>query len=409
MGKATRKVHRLRFGGVLLVLLSGLLIGVSDAVTGPEASVQTRIKKAQRDLFVSSRNTNSVKRYNGETGAYLGDFVQPRAGGLSATQEVAFGPDGHLYVSGRGNAAILKFDGQTGAFIEAFTAGYTLDNPTKMTFGPDSLLYVSQWGQEQSTVARFDALTGVFVDEITPDLNQPMGHAWDADTTLYVVSFGSRDVRRYDRQGALINVLVSSASLQGPVNLWFDDGGDLLVVDWQTGSVKRFDGQTGVFKENFITGLTNAEGVTVGPDGALYLCDWQQNRVNRYDAQTGVFQDIFASGGGLLQPNSIVFSPDVSVANEDAPALPQRVTLATNYPNPFTPATTIRYSLPRPAFVTLRVFDLTGRAVATLVNAHQATGRHEAVFDATGLPSGVYLYRLQTGEAMLEKTMTLVR
>ena len=406
MGKATRKDHRLRLGGVSLLMLCLLLIGVSGEATLPDASEPTI--RAQRDLFVSSRNTNSVKRYDGETGAYLGDFVASGAGGLRATQEVAFGLDGHLYVSGRGNTAILKFDGQTGAFIEPFTSGYTLDNPTKMTFGPDSLLYVSQWGQEQSTVARFDAVTGVFVDEITPDLNQPMGHAWDADTTLYVVSFGSRDVRRYDRQGTLIDVLVSSSFLQGPVNLWFD-GDDLLVVDWQTGSVKRFDGQTGAFKENFITGLTNAEGVTVGPDGALYLCDWQQNRVNRYDAQTGAFQKVFASGGGLLQPNSIVFSPDTPVANEDAPALPQHVTLATNYPNPFTPATTIRYSLPRPAFVTLRVLDLTGRTVATLVNTPQAAGRHEAVFDATGLPSGVYLYRLQAGEAMLEKTMMLIR
>ena len=60
------------------------------------------------ELFVSSRNTASVKYYDGTTGAYKGEFVPPNSGGLSSTQEVAFGLDGHLYVSGRGNTAIKK-------------------------------------------------------------------------------------------------------------------------------------------------------------------------------------------------------------------------------------------------------------------------------------------------------------
>ena len=68
------------------------------------------------DLLVSSRGTNSVKRYDGRDGAFVDDFIAPGAGGLAITQEVLLGPDGQLYVSGRGTSAILKFDRRTGGF-----------------------------------------------------------------------------------------------------------------------------------------------------------------------------------------------------------------------------------------------------------------------------------------------------
>lgn len=261
------------------------------------------------DLFVSSRGTNSVKRYDGITGEYLGDFVAPNSGGLSTTQEVVIGPDGRFYVSGRGTANILVFDPQSGESLGAFTEGYQLDNSTKMRFGPDGNLYVSQWGTSQSTIARFDGTTGAFMDEFIPEnLNQPMDHAWDADGNYYVASFGSRDVRRYTADGTFIDVFIGSG-LQGPVNLWFDEHGDLLVADWTTGMIRRYDGQTGAFKSNFITGMSRTEGVTLGPDGALYVGDWQANVINRYDASTGAFLGVFAQGGSLANPNSLIFAP----------------------------------------------------------------------------------------------------
>ena len=98
--------------------------------------------------------------------------------------------DGNLYVSGRGNPAIKKYDGSTGEFIESFTSGYSLGNPTKMTFGPDGMLYVSQWGTAKSKIARFNSTTGEFVDEFTSiDLNQGCGHAWDANNSSSGIYF----------------------------------------------------------------------------------------------------------------------------------------------------------------------------------------------------------------------------
>ncbi len=89
--------------------------------------------------------------------------------------------------------------------------------------------------------------------------------------------------------------------------------------------------------------------------------------------------------------------------------VPAAFSLEQNYPNPFNPSTTIRYGLPRRSHVTLTVFNTLGQQVATLVQGEQEGGFHEAVFDASGLSSGVYLYRLQPGSTMLTHKMLFIR
>ncbi|NND73086.1 MAG: T9SS type A sorting domain-containing protein [Rhodothermales bacterium] len=87
----------------------------------------------------------------------------------------------------------------------------------------------------------------------------------------------------------------------------------------------------------------------------------------------------------------------------------QTVSLHTNYPNPFSSLTTIAYELPGPADVTLAVYDLLGREVRQLASGNVPTGRHEILFDGTGLTSGVYFVRLQAGDSAVTKRMVLVR
>jgi hypothetical protein len=97
----------------------------------------------------------------------------------------------------------------------------------------------------------------------------------------------------------------------------------------------------------------------------------------------------------------------------DGPAA-RVVALAQNTPNPFNPATTIRYALPRDVDVNLRIFDLRGRLVRTLVDGVQPAGEHTVLWDgrtAAGATaaSGVYLYRLRAGDEVRQRRMTLVR
>jgi alpha-tubulin suppressor-like RCC1 family protein len=81
--------------------------------------------------------------------------------------------------------------------------------------------------------------------------------------------------------------------------------------------------------------------------------------------------------------------------------------LEQNYPNPFNPTTTISYTLPASGFVVLTVYDILGRKITSLIESVQAAGEHQINFDASSLPSGVYVYRLQAGEHVSARKMIL--
>jgi hypothetical protein len=111
--------------------------------------------------------------------------------------------------------------------------------------------------------------------------------------------------------------------------------------------------------------------------------------------------------GGSFDALGFVSEP-TSTATENEP-IPQSFTLHQNYPNPFNPATTITYTLNRSERVSLRIFDVQGRLIQTLVDGTQPAGPHVLSFDAGHLPSGTYYYRLQTSDGMRTRPMTLLR
>lgn len=90
--------------------------------------------------------------------------------------------------------------------------------------------------------------------------------------------------------------------------------------------------------------------------------------------------------------------------------IPSGFALYQNYPNPFNPSTSIQYSLEKSNYTTLKVYDVLGREVATLVNGYQIGGVRETVrFDASGLASGVYFYRLKSGEFSAVKKLMILK
>ncbi len=80
-----------------------------------------------------------------------------------------------------------------------------------------------------------------------------------------------------------------------------------------------------------------------------------------------------------------------------------------NYPNPFNPTTTIAYQLPKKSHVLLRVYNTLGKEVATLVNGDKEVGYYKVSFDASNLPSGIYIYRFQAGKSQLIRKMILLK
>ncbi|OAN64105.1 hypothetical protein A8B79_14010 [Balneola sp. EhC07] len=105
----------------------------------------------------------------------------------------------------------------------------------------------------------------------------------------------------------------------------------------------------------------------------------------------------------------VINTTGIATNTEDEVGLPDKFSLSQNYPNPFNPSTTINYDLPKASVVKLTVFDILGRKVATLANERKEAGYHQVVFDARALASGVYLYRLEAGNNIFIKKLTLIK
>ena len=115
------------------------------------------------------------------------------------------------------------------------------------------------------------------------------------------------------------------------------------------------------------------------------------------------------ANGDFSAYSSVASFVPASPTSAEETTIPSEFALYQNYPNPFNPATTIRFSVPRESFVTLKVYDNTGTLVTTLVNESKPAGEHSVSFNAAGLASGIYFYRLETEGTAIAKKMILLK
>lgn len=146
--------------------------------------------------------------------------------------------------------------------------------------------------------------------------------------------------------------------------------------------------------------------------------DWQAMSLSIFALKSTNVLSIAISGGRLFtlaengETTSFRYqSSSQSTGTEDGDGLevPTEFALDQNYPNPFNPTTSIQFNLVATQNVNLSVYDVLGRRVATLVNGPMAAGRHNVTFEATGLPSGMYLYRLSTPNGSISQKMILMK
>ena len=148
--------------------------------------------------------------------------------------------------------------------------------------------------------------------------------------------------------------------------------------------------------------IDNADTVTLSQEttinGTLSLVAGLFNNTIPFTLGSG--GKVSITGGKLLVPTAV---------NSVTSNIPKQFSLEQNYPNPFNPSTEIKYGLPKAAFVTLRVYNVLGQEVATLVNEHQNAGHYDISFNMDRFASGVYFYMLRAGNFVATKKMMLIK
>jgi Carbohydrate esterase 2 N-terminal/Secretion system C-terminal sorting domain/GDSL-like Lipase/Acylhydrolase family len=167
--------------------------------------------------------------------------------------------------------------------------------------------------------------------------------------------------------------------ITGSLNQWLINGVNIIAAEIHSGNGKK----AGVAFDLY---LADASGNIYSPAGS----EWSY-----YDLGT--------------MPGDQAVAKPTDVAQGTESMLPKKMILHANYPNPFNPTTTIRYELPAKEDVSMKIFDLLGREIVTLVNEMKSAGSYNVQFNASTLSSGMYFCRLQAGHAVAVSKLMLVK
>ena len=274
-----------------------------------------------RDFLIADPVSDSILRFDGETGAPLGAFVASGAAGLVDPHDPTFGPDGNLYIFSDNNSAtpqILRYNGATGAFLDVFlaTGSGGFDGGSQMAFSPGGDLYVAT--NSDAGVLRYDGDDGSFVGTAaTVDAGRraigldfgPNGDLYVLDTDTQITTFNDRVARFDPDNGTLVAEFVAPGVLDDPSELTFGPDGHLYIPDVRFETITRFTGTTGDSLGAFTFPVEAAASpifdTIFGPDGNAYAATAE--RILRFDGESGTFLDTYIDGvGGTIA----FFAPD---------------------------------------------------------------------------------------------------
>ena len=167
------------------------------------------------------------------------------------------------------------------------------------------------------------------------------------------------------------------------------------------GDTVRWTYTTGAFAHN----VKSDDGSFTS--GVPALPPWTYNHVFTSAGNNPYYCEPHGGPGGFGMSGVVVVQNPVGVTGDEFAA--NKFELMQNYPNPFNPNTNIEFRISDRVFVSLKVYNILGDEIATLVNEEKSAGVYEVVFDATGLSSGMYLYKLHAGSFFETKKMILMK
>ncbi len=357
-----------------------------------------------------------LKAFGSFGGSGDGHFTKPYGLVVDAT-------NGSVYVGDYRDRKIQKFS-ESGQFISQWsTASLTGNNePEGISIDPQGKISVVGYGSTH--VLQYSAEAMLLRDH--GPFQSPSSIAVDARGALYIID-GSNRLQILDTTGRVTVQLDLSSRLVGPRGIGVSTSGSIYIADrgsaGDTTRLQQFS-PVGTFMQKWMLGASASSvspslvGIAFDKDDNVYCHDDRSGLVTkiRADGSIGESWTVWGTGIGIGKRGQIyvvsgdsVLIYEAAVTSVESQHQPGGFALEDCFPNPFNPSTTIRFSIPLKSLVSLKIFDVLGREVETLLEGELQAGIHLVKWSAPSVPSGTYFYRLQAGEFVQTRKMLLLK
>ena len=332
----------------------------------------------------------------------VGGTPESIAGGINSPNGLEIDDEGNIYIGAPKEDKIYMLN--TSGELSEYISNVLNPNNIIWEYGTDNFIVASYVHSKILRVTPEETVTTLF--EGSP-LNGPLGMTYDSNNILYIGNFTDGKIFKVENEQLNYFAEIPSADIGGlfaAIGFLKYINGYFYATGFGTNKIYRIstegvvesiagsgfagtrDGNASSAEFYWTNGLAgNAAGDT------LYISDYQTHAVR-------------------------ILTGFVTSTEDDNQQIPTDYELSQNYPNPFNPSTAIKYSVPvvdanfaPTTHVILKVFDMLGREVATLVNEHQSAGTYEVEFDGSNLSSGAYFYKLTSGDFTSVKKLLLMK
>ena len=341
--------------------------------------------------------------------------------------DLVVGPDGTIYIARDGGALHAFTDNGSG-----FTQKWSMSPAVLVkSFGPDNVLYCANvnYGSTNGKLMRVNGNTGAVIDSVSssiPGVYVSVGY----DSTVYVATGEAGNGRYFaftpDLQTVKWQMSIPynyySGCPLGKEGVFITAGSGTALTAYKPTLNRK---PAADFRSSGRDIIANTQSVSFFDQSSYAPTSWQwtfdggtpntstsQNPANIQYAVSGLYQVKLVASNSygsdtIIRTKYVNVSPMIGISGNETTLNDYR--LYQNFPNPFNPSTTIKYSIAKSGFVSLKVFDVTGREVVALVNSVLKSGTYDTIFNADKLTSGVYYYQLSSEDFCETRKMLLIK
>jgi hypothetical protein len=344
-------------------------------------------------------------------------------------QNLLNGPNDIVFESPNNRYLVANWAGNSIVVIDSLgNQSYFLNNVTH-AHGmeiKDTILYVAS----HHNLLLIDLISASIIKNIYVPESEYLGHiAVDSSHFVYITDWSAKKLFKINSNDQTSITLYTFNAT--PVGISYQENNNRLIILTLVNNapILVYNLINGVIDTVRNTNINNPDAICRDVNGNYYVTSFTENIVYRFGNDFSSGPEIIStghggpSGIGYNMPHNIIGVTNYDFNSIDLIQLApggieiefeenieiRDYILFQNYPNPFNPTTTIKYEIPGPSFVTLKVYDVLGNIVTTLINGEKLSGTYEVKFNATGLPGGIYFYRMNNNGFSLVKKMILIK